>query len=91
MTLVYSDGFETAVVGWSDGVLGDGVTHATDLSAGLPSVAAWQAGGAVVTVASNCSAEMMSAITAMLPDEAAYSPSLLDRAAAGLGRIVGQG
>ena len=89
MTLVYSDGVETAVVGWSDGLLGDDVTSRTDRSAGLPTVVTWQCGSAVLSVTSNASPELLAEIAQELPGEQPYSETLTDRAVAGLGRLVG--
>ncbi|MHA6524212.1 zf-HC2 domain-containing protein [Tessaracoccus sp. G1721] len=89
MNLVYSDGIETAVVGWAQGVLGDDVTSRTDSAAGLPTVSVWQSGPAVVSVATNGTPELLAAIARELPGEEAWAPSLLDRAKAGFARLAG--
>lgn len=88
MNLVYSDGIETAVVGWAEGILGDETSH-IDLTSGLPTVSLWQAGPAVVSVTTNGSPELLEAISSQLPAEEPYAPTLLDRAAAGLARLKG--
>ncbi len=89
MNLVYSDGIETAVVGWVDGVLGEDVTARTDRASGLPTVSVWQSGPAVVSVTTNGSPELIAAIARELPGEQAWSPSLVDRAVAGFARLAG--
>ena len=89
MNLVYSDGIETAVVGWTEGVLGDAVTSRTDLASGLPTVSLWQSGPAVVSVTTNGSPELLAAISGQLPGEEPFAPTVLDRAAAGLSRLTG--
>lgn len=89
MNLVYSDGIETAVVGWAQGVLGDDVTSRTDSASGLPTVSVWQSGPAVVSVATNGTPELLAAISRELPAEEPWAPSLLDRATAGFARLVG--
>ncbi|WP_353081259.1 anti-sigma factor family protein [Tessaracoccus lapidicaptus] len=89
MNLVYSDGFQTAVVGWTDGVLGDDVTSQADQSAGLPAVNVWQSGPAVISVTTNGSPELMAAIREELPGEEPCVLTLRDRVAAGLVRLVG--
>ncbi len=91
MNLVYSDGFETAVVGWTEGVLADGVTSTTDRSAGMPTVSVWQAGDAVVSVTTDGSLELLAAITAELPSEEPSEITLGDRAAAGFSRLFARG
>lgn len=89
MNLVYSDGFDTAVVVWTEGLLDDGVTAQTDRTAGMPTVALWQWGDGVVSVTTSGSPSMLRDITEALPDEEPYAPSVLDRATTGLGRLVG--
>lgn len=89
MNLVYSDGFETAVVGWTEGILGDDVTSATDRSAGLPTVSVWQAGHAVVSVTTNGTPELVAAISRELPAEEPCVRTLGDRIVAGLTRLTG--
>lgn len=89
MNLVYSDGIETAVVGWAQGVLGDDVTSRTDSASGLPTVSVWQSGPAVVSVATNGTPELLAAISRELPSEEPWAPSLLDRVTAGFARLVG--
>lgn len=89
MNLVYSDGIETAVVGWAQGVLGDDVTSRTDSASGLPTVSVWQSGPAVVSVATNGTPELLAAISRELPAEEPWAPSLLDRVTAGFARLVG--
>ena len=89
MTLVYSDGFTTAVVNWSDGVLDGGVTSRTDRASGLPTVHTWQCGDAVVSIASDASPELLAEISSELPGVEPHSRTLMERAAAGFGRLVG--
>ena len=88
INLVYSDGFETAVVGWSEGLIADGVTSRTDRSAGLPTVALWQWGPSVVSVTTNGSPQLVEDFRAALPRQEPYAPTLSDRIAAGLGRLM---
>lgn len=89
MNLVYSDGFETAVVVWTEGLLEDGVTARTDRTAGLPTVALWQWGDGVVSVTSGGSPALIQEICDELPAEKPYEPTMAERAANGLGRLVG--
>lgn len=89
MNLVYSDGFETVVVGWMEGELAGGVTSQTDRSAGFPTVSVWQSGTAVVSVSTNGSLELMADVVAELPGEAPCVITFPDRVAAGLSRLVG--
>lgn len=88
MMLVYSDGFESAVVGWTEGVLEEGSGELVDQRAGAPTVALWQADEAVVWVTSNGSEQMIREIGEQLPQHAEHHASLLDRVRAGLGRLV---
>lgn len=87
MTLVYSDGFETAVVGWAEGLLGQAQLRA-DSVAGLPSVEMWQAGPATVWVSTNGSRALLREICAGLPAPADYDPSLGEKIVAGLQRLI---
>ena len=87
MTLVYSDGFETAVVGWAEGLLGQTQLRA-DSVAGLPSVEMWQAGPATVWVSTNGSRALLREICAGLPAPADYHPSLGEKIVAGLQRLI---
>jgi hypothetical protein len=89
MTLVYSDGFETAVVGWTDGVLVGGETSRTHREPGMPTVMAWQSGPAVVSVTSTGTTDLLAEVAEALPAEEPHAESLLDRTVAGLGRLVG--
>lgn len=91
MSLVYSDGVDTAVVEWTEGVLAEDATTRADAVAGLPSVAAWQCGDLVVTLATNASSSVMSEMIDDLPDAEAYHRSPADRVAAGISRLVGIG
>ncbi len=84
MTLVYSDGFESAVVGWTEGVLDDGTTSRPTSAAGPRRSRVWQAGDAVIWVTTNGSPELLGEIGARLPQEAPYRASLVDRVVAGL-------
>ncbi|MDO5500719.1 MAG: hypothetical protein Q4F67_13665 [Propionibacteriaceae bacterium] len=88
MTLVYSDGFDTAVVGWTQGVLGDGALAQTDRASGKASVEVWQSGGAVISVTCNCSADELSALMAELPGQQPYQRSLPRQILDGLGRLA---
>ena len=87
LNLVYSDGVHTAVVGWTEGRLEDGLGR-TDETEGLPTVAVWQCGDAVVFVASDGDEEMLSRIMAQLPDEEPYEEDFLERVSAGLNRLI---
>ncbi|MFT3887494.1 MAG: anti-sigma factor [Arachnia sp.] len=87
LNLVYSDGVHTAVVGWTEGRLEEGETGLTDEEAGLPTVAVWQCGDAVVFVASDGDEETLSRIMAQLPEEQPYQETLMDRVSAGLSRL----
>lgn len=89
MTLVYSDGFSTAVVNWTPGVLEDGVTARSDRASGLPTVHSWQCDDAVVTVVSDAPSDLISRIAEDLPAEQPHTRTLLERAAEGFGRLVG--
>lgn len=86
MNLVYSDGFHTAVVDWSDGVLDDGLAHAdrgTDMA-----VKVWQAGEAVVSVACDCSPALMDELTAELPGQAPFHRTIVGKIRDGLARLA---
>ncbi|SHI90352.1 Putative zinc-finger [Tessaracoccus bendigoensis DSM 12906] len=87
MTLVYSDGFESAVVGWTEGLLAEDGAVSSAQSSGLPTLY-WQSGEAVVWATTNGSYELLCDIADELPQEAPYPSSLLDRVAAGLNRLV---
>jgi hypothetical protein len=87
LNLIYSDGVHTAVVGWTEGRLEDGL-GGTDETEGLPTVAVWQCGDAVVFVASDGDEEMLSRIMAQLPDEEPYEENFLERVSAGLNRLI---
>lgn len=87
LSLIYSDGEHTAVVGWTQGRLDDGLGR-TDEAEGLPTVAVWQCGDAVVFVASDGDEEMLSRIMAQLPDEQPYEEDFLERVSAGLNRLI---
>lgn len=89
MTLVYSDGFETAVVAWTGGVLGQGITSRTDHASGQPTVLTWQCGESVVSVASNASTDLIASMADGLPAEEAHRRTLFERVGDGLGRLVG--
>lgn len=88
MTLVYSDGFESAVVGWTEGVLADGVGRTHSEGVGLTAVELWQCGDAVVWVTTNGSDDLLKRITADLPAEQPYRASILDRISMGVKRLV---
>lgn len=88
MTLVYSDGFDSVVVGWTEGVLADDVERVVDQRTGAPTVELWQSGDAVIWVTSNGSPSLISKISEQFPGESAYRSSLLDRLEAGLERLV---
>lgn len=88
MTLVYSDGFNSAVVGWTEGVLADDILTLLDQRAGAPTVDVWQAGDAVIWVTSNGSAGLISEIGEQFPAASAHRSSLADRLIAGLERLV---
>ncbi|MBK7821806.1 MAG: zf-HC2 domain-containing protein [Tessaracoccus sp.] len=90
LSLVYSDGVHTAVVGWTEGRLDDGLGR-TEEAEGMPTVAVWQCGDAVVFVASDGDEEMLNRIMAQLPEERPYEDTLLDRISAGLDRLVPTG
>ncbi|HMQ66458.1 MAG TPA: zf-HC2 domain-containing protein [Arachnia sp.] len=87
LNLIYSDGVHTAVVGWTEGRLEDGL-GGTDETEGLPTVAVWQCGDAVVFVASDGDEEMLSRIMAQLPEEEPYEENFLERVSAGLNRLI---
>lgn len=87
MTLVYSDGFESAVVGWTEGLLADGEMSTSTQSSGIPTLY-WQSGDAVIWVTTNGSYDLLGEISARLPQEAPYSASLVDRVVAGLDRLI---
>lgn len=89
MTLVYSDGFSTAVVNWTPGVLEDGVTARSDRASGLPTVHSWQCDEAVITVVSDAPSDLISEIADDLPAEQPHTRTLLERAAEGFGRLLG--
>jgi len=88
MTLVYSDGFESAVVGWSEGVLDDEESGTLNQGVGTPTVAMWQCGDAAIWVSTNGSPELVSELKAGLPEELPYDESVLDKVAAGIDRLV---
>lgn len=88
MTLVYSDGFESAVVAWTEGVLADGSEGTFAQGAGVPTVDLWQCGDAVISVTTNGSADLVGRISAELPEAAPYKASIMDKIKAGLDRLV---
>lgn len=88
INLVYSDGFETAVVGWTEGVLDGEVTALSDSAEGLPSVELWQCADAVIWVTTNGTAELMHRIAAELPGQEPYSRSLGEQIASGFKRLL---
>lgn len=88
MTLVYSDGFESAVVGWTEGVLADGIGRTQSEGAGLAKVDLWQCGDAVIWVTTNGSDDLLDDIASDLPTEKPYRASILDRISAGIDRLV---
>lgn len=91
MTLVYSDGFESAVVGWTEGVLADGTTQQLAQGAGVPTVELWQCDDAVIWVTTNGSVDLVSEISQQLPQEEPYQASLVDKIKAGIDRLVSVG
>ena len=88
MVLVYSDGFQTAVVGCARGVLEDAAGTVTAVSTSLPSVRAWQYDDDVVTVATNGSTALLEQIAAQLPAKEPYTETLFERVGAGLRRLL---
>ncbi|MDO5677443.1 MAG: zf-HC2 domain-containing protein [Propionibacteriaceae bacterium] len=88
MNLVYSDGFTTAVVDWSDGVLAGAETSRTDRGTDM-SVAVWQSGDAVISVACDCSQQLMLELKEGLPAERPYRPSIVVKIREGLSRLTG--
>ncbi|NHB85562.1 hypothetical protein G7085_15700 [Tessaracoccus sp. HDW20] len=83
MTLVYSDGFESAVVGWSEGILDEGESGTLSQAIGAPTVAMWQCGDAAIWVSTNGSPELVAELQDGLPRELPYSVSMLDKVVAG--------
>lgn len=90
MRLVYSDGFRSVSVCWTEGVLAaDGATRVTDNSPGMPEVEVWQAGHGVVSVATNGGLAVLDRAVTALPDEKPWRPTLLERFREGLARVGG--
>lgn len=87
MNLVYSDGFHTAVVGWKQGVLGEGELSVSDVASGV-AVEVWQADDAVLSVTCDCPPALLQDIAGELPGEAEYRPSLAEKIADGLARLT---
>lgn len=86
MDLVYSDGYHTAVVGWSEGVLEEGLEH-TSRGAEM-SVAVWQAGQAVISVACDCDPALMAEVTSELPSPSPFERTIGARIQDGLARLI---
>lgn len=90
MRLVYSDGFRSISVCWTDGLLAaDGVTRVHDGTPGMPKVEVWQAGHGVVSVATNGGLAVLDRAVSALPAEEPFQPTLLERFRAGLARVGG--
>lgn len=88
--LVYSDGLRSLSVSWTPGVLdADGNTLVLGESRGKPSVAVWQAGEGVVSVATNGGAGLLAQARLELPSESPWEPSVLERLQDGLLRVAG--
>lgn len=90
MNLVYSDGFTTAVVGRTEGVLEHGVLNHTARRADM-TVEVWQAGEAVLSVACDCSPGLMLEIRDDLPAQHSFERTIAVKIRAGLGRLTGMG
>lgn len=88
MVLVYSDGFQTAVLGVTPGVLDSGETSVRELSSSLPSVSVWQHGDTVLSLATNASSDVLAGLVAELPGESPRVDSVMDRIQAGLRRLI---
>ena len=88
MTLVYSDGFESAVVGWTEGVLSEDAVTSTALTSGAPAVELWQCGDAVISIATNGSQDLVSSIADDLPQARPYRLSLVERLEKGFERLI---
>lgn len=90
MRLVYSDGFRSISVCWTDGLLAaDGATRVHDDTPGMPEVEVWQAGHGVVSVATNGGLSMLDHAVRALPVEEPWQPTLLERFREGLARVGG--
>ncbi|MCC2593494.1 zf-HC2 domain-containing protein [Tessaracoccus sp. OS52] len=90
LRLVYSDGFRSVSVGWTQGLLdADGATRVRDDSRGMPEVEVWQSGDGVVSVATNGGLAVLNDAVAGLPGEQAWEPTLMDRLSQGLARMAG--
>ncbi|GAA4897134.1 hypothetical protein GCM10025789_13750 [Tessaracoccus lubricantis] len=87
MNLVYSDGYHTAVVGWTAGVLGDDALTLTERSTDM-AVDVWQSGDAVLSVACDCAPAVMQEIAAALPERKAHHQSIGEKIAGGLARLT---
>ncbi|MBB1482286.1 zf-HC2 domain-containing protein [Tessaracoccus sp. MC1865] len=87
MSLVYSDGYHTAVVDWTTGVLGDGALTESDRAADM-TVEVWQAGDGVLSVACDCAPAMIKAIAGELPEPEAYRETIAEKIAGGLVRMT---
>lgn len=90
MNLVYSDGFTTAAVAWSAGVLPRGDASLVDTGRDL-AVEVWQSGDGVISVACDCGPGVLSAIKDELPPERAYRATLVSKIRDGLNRLTGVG
>ncbi|GAB3817597.1 hypothetical protein GCM10028820_18820 [Tessaracoccus terricola] len=90
MRLVYSDGFRSISVCWTEGLLAaDGATRVHDDTPGMPEVEVWQAGDGVVSVATNGGLAVLDRAVSALPPEEAWQPTLLERFREGLARVGG--
>lgn len=89
MSLVYSDGIQTLIASWVEGMLlEDGPIEAM-AAAGLPTVTVWQAGRGVVSVATNGSPELVAAAMRDLPEPAPHKDGMWVRLTSGMGRLTG--
>lgn len=90
MRLVYSDGFRSVSVYWTEGLLAaDGATRVSDDTPGMPEVEVWQAGHGVVSVATNGGLAVLDRAVSALPAEEPWRPTLLERFREGLARVGG--
>lgn len=91
MLLVYSDGFQSITVSWSNGVLPDDVQDGPQRDSGQASVLARQSGESAILVATNGSAALLARAVEELPGEAPFPDSPADRLRRGLGRLFAFG
>lgn len=87
LQLLYSDGFRSLSVVWSEGKL-QGTTRTSGYEPGLPDVAVWQFGEGIISVTTNGSRELLHHACSQLPGERAFEPTVMERIGRGLSQLI---